>query len=280
MKKAVAKVATVLRIAAGIVCAIFTVTFFVLIFTEEPVAVFIVMAVIFAGLTALLLIPRKKKHTPEPVVCATSAKATEPIDAYIETNGIVYRTDGKPISDREIPYLIETGWQDALCQAESTPIYRSPADQELIFKFTERHGNMSDKLTSKFEELAGAAYKTDDLDEKVMLISAAMKHFQAAREWHYKTSKGGMMWFQDMWEYGHPWAKVEADHLIDVLRERDYIRPYILKKAAGGFIQKDLYAELPDAEKGDIQRVIRQMEKDAQIIRTKKGGSYYIELAG
>lgn len=70
MKKAVAKVATVLRIAAGIVCAIFTVTFFVLIFTEEPVAVFIVMAVIFAGLTALLLIPRKKKHTPEPVACA------------------------------------------------------------------------------------------------------------------------------------------------------------------------------------------------------------------
>lgn len=70
MKKVLAKVAAVLRIAAGAVCAIFAVTFFVLIFTEEPVAVFIVMAVVFAGLTALLLFPRKKKRVAEPVECA------------------------------------------------------------------------------------------------------------------------------------------------------------------------------------------------------------------
>lgn len=69
MKKVLTKVATALRIAAGTVCAIFAVTCLVLIFTEEPVAVFVLMAVIFAGLTALLLIPRKKKRAPEPVKC-------------------------------------------------------------------------------------------------------------------------------------------------------------------------------------------------------------------
>ena len=60
MKKALEKISTVLRVAAGIVCAIFTVTFVVLIFTEKPVEVFVFMAVLFAGLTALLLFPRKR----------------------------------------------------------------------------------------------------------------------------------------------------------------------------------------------------------------------------
>lgn len=60
MKKALEKISTVLRAAAGVVCAIFTVTFIVLIFTEKPVEVFAFMAVLFAGLTALLLFPRKK----------------------------------------------------------------------------------------------------------------------------------------------------------------------------------------------------------------------------
>lgn len=59
MKKALEKISSVLKVAAGIVCAIFTVTFVVLIFTEKPVEVFVFMAVLFAGLTALLLFPRK-----------------------------------------------------------------------------------------------------------------------------------------------------------------------------------------------------------------------------
>lgn len=61
MKKALEKISTVLRVAAGIVCAIFTVTFVVLIFTEKPVGAFVFMAVLFAGLTALLLFPRKRR---------------------------------------------------------------------------------------------------------------------------------------------------------------------------------------------------------------------------
>ena len=60
MKKALEKISAVLRVAAGVVCAIFTVTFIVLIFTEKPVEVFVFMAVLFAGLTALLLFPRKR----------------------------------------------------------------------------------------------------------------------------------------------------------------------------------------------------------------------------
>lgn len=61
MKKALEKISAVLRVAAGVVCAIFTVTFIVLIFTEKPVEVFVFMAVLFAGLTVLLLFPRKRR---------------------------------------------------------------------------------------------------------------------------------------------------------------------------------------------------------------------------
>ena len=281
MKRFLSRAGHLIRMVTGGFCGLCTAVAVFMCFSDrQQWVVYLIMVVLFGLPTVLLL--RKKRAKPTPVVSdqhsVVPVEVVEPVDAYIEAGGVVYRTDGQPISDREVPYLIETGLQGVILREQNNPLHRSDAEQELIFKFTERYGSQSDTLASKFETLASTAYKTDDLDEKVALLTAALQHFQAAREWHYKTSKGGMMWFQDMWENNHPWAKIEAAHLEGVLLERDYIRPHILERAAEGFIQKDIYTELPDADKSEVQRVLRQMEKAGQIIRTKKGGSYLVEL--
>lgn len=269
------KVLRVIRIIFGIEFALVAVAGVVM-SIQSPMPENIA-ATVFCAVIAVLLLRKKNKPKVENTVEIVPVEVIEPVDAYVEVGNMVYRTDGKPISDREVPYLVEMGLHKAA--NSEAPFSRSDTEQELIFRFTERHGEKSNALTSKFDDLADAAYKTDSLDEKVTLLTAALQQFQVAREWHYKISKGGMMWFQDMWESRYQWAKIEASHLEDVLRERDYIRPYILERAAEGFIQKDIYAELPDAEKSEVQRALRQMEKEGKIIRTKKSGSYWVTVA-
>lgn len=83
MKKALEKISTVLRAAAGVVCAIFTVTFIVLIFTEKPVEVFAFMAVLFAGLTALLLFPRKRRKQNSAEYSAPAQPVQFEVPEYI-----------------------------------------------------------------------------------------------------------------------------------------------------------------------------------------------------
>ncbi len=264
------------KVCLGVFFVIGAMIYIIIAVMEEAVRVpMVVLAALFLLFAFLLF--RKKKEKVE-VIAADIVEVVEPVDAYIEADGIVYRTDGQPISDREVPYLIEAGFQEALRREQNNPYRRNDAEQELIFRFTETHGSKSAALASKFETLAAAAYKTNDLDEKVSLLTAAMQHFHVAREWHYKISKGGMMWFQDMWENGHRWADIEAQHLADALRERDYIRPFILEKATEGFIQKDIYTELPNAGKSDVQRVLKQMEYEGLIVRIKKGSSYFVGL--
>ena len=83
MKKALEKISAVLRVAAGVVCAIFTVTFIVLIFTEKPVEVFVFMAVLFAGLTTLLLFPRKRRKQNSAEYSAPAQPVQFEVPEYI-----------------------------------------------------------------------------------------------------------------------------------------------------------------------------------------------------
>lgn len=270
------KVLRVVRIIFGIEFALAAVAGVVM-SIQTPTASNIAATAFCVVIAFLLLRKRKERVKAENTAEIVPVEVIEPVDAYIEVGNTFYRTDGKPISDREVPHLIEMSLH-TLENAE-VPFRRSDAEQELIFRFTQRYGTQSYTLTSKFENLASAAYKTSDLDEKITLLTAALKQYQAAKVWHYKISKGGMMWFQDMWENGHQWAELEASTLEETLRERDYIRPYILEKAVEGFIQKSIYTELPDAGKSEVQRVLRNMEKEGKIVRIKKSGSYWVTAA-
>ena len=230
---------------------------------------------------------REKTVEPRDTVplAPCAPEIVEPVDAYIEADGTVYRTDGQPISDREVPYLIETGLQEAMLQEQNHPFRRSDAEQDLIFRFTQTHGRKSTELVSQFESLSAAAYKAQDLDEKINFLIAALQKYQVAKEWHYKVSKGGMMYFQDMWDHLHnsrnacfSWDEPEREYLKDLLLERDHVRPAILEAAKDGFMQKDFYAQFSPDQKSFVQRILRSMEGEGQIVRTKTSGSYFVTL--
>lgn len=43
-------------------------------------------------------------------------------------------------------------------------------------------------------------------------------------------------------------------------------------------MQKDIYSHFPDEPKSNIQKIIRELESDNIILRTKKSNSYFLTL--
>lgn len=276
MKKVLQKVRRVIRLIFGVELALAALGG-VIVSIQSPGPGNIVLTIVCAGAAYLLLWRKKPKVSQISGSDIAVMDQPEPVDAYVQVGNVVYRTDGQPISDREVPYLIETGLQEAIQRERNSPFHRSLADHELIFRFTEKHGRQSDALTSQFESLDSAAYKSKDLQEKIKLLSDALEKYKVAKAWHYKISKGGMMYFQDMWERTC-WEDHEEGFLEGLLWERDEVRPVILTAAEDGFLQKEIYSLFEPEEKSSVQRILRSMEAEGLISRIRKSGTYWVTL--
>ena len=62
----------------------------------------------------------------------------------------------------------------------------------------------------------------------------------------------------------------ERDELIPVIK-------YVISQH-DGILQKNIYPELPDFERGEIQRILRKLDSDGVITRIKKSGTYELHI--
>lgn len=96
----------------GVVCLIMAITCVGLLISRRE-WVFVVETVMWSFLAFLLF--RKKRITKtEP------HELSEPViktDGYVETDTMIYRADGQKISESEIPYLMQVGYEQALKQS-------------------------------------------------------------------------------------------------------------------------------------------------------------------
>ncbi len=143
-----------------------------------------------------------------------------------------------------------------------------------------------DKKISEFEEFYQQSAKTVSIDEKIELLEKAAASFKKAKESAYKT-KGGTIYFQDTYEHLHnsrnedfSYLELIEDEIEDLIEERDYTIPTLKRIISehNGIMQKDIYQYAPDIPKSEVQRYIKQFEKEGTIKRTKKGKSYILEL--
>lgn len=239
-------------------------------------------------------------HSPEKAFKITSHQINEPPTAKVkpvpgvsyiedEKGNIIARTDGKEISDEEIPYLIQLGYERAL-QAEensSNPkFHRTMQEKELCFQFMMNHGREIHKHTFSFQEARRMAHDEKDLNIKIELLQKVIEIFELERNWFYRT-KGGMLFFQDYYEHLHnsrneDFSYIDSvkDYLEYCIHKRDYVIPEIMRliTSQDGIFQKDIYKYLPDEPRADIQNTIRELADDKRINRTKRGNSYFLTL--
>lgn len=238
----------------------------------------------------------KSKNTTtndDATTAKTTAKTTAEIDAtYIRDNttGVIRRIDNKPISDEEVPYLIELGTQHAIereQQSKNPKFHRTEREEELSFQFMMNHGEQIEKRTASFEDCNRLAYKENDINKKIELLQKTILLYEEAKKWFYKT-KGGTIYFQDYYEYQHnsqndcfSYIDTVKEYLKDCIFVKNYIMPkilYAIKSNSDGILQKDIYQHLPDASRGDVQRVIRNLESQGLITREKSKNSYLLTI--
>lgn len=207
--------------------------------------------------------------------------------SYIESGNVISRTDNKEITDEEIPYLMQVGLESAL-EKEHTPnnikFNRTEREENLSVQFMMNHDLEIQEHTDNFEHCYDMACAEDDLDKKIELLQETIKQYEKSKKWFYRT-KGGTIYFQDYYEHQHNSNSQDFSYISSVeddlkyyIKKRDFIIPQILQiiSSSNGILQKDVYQHMPDISKSDIQKIIKELEKESKITREKKGSSYLL----
>lgn len=210
-------------------------------------------------------------------------ETTDKVTGYVTTENIITQNDEKEISDEDIPYLMQIGYENALKKEDTYP-KRTSREEDLCVNFMMNHSFDIQHHVDKFEELYRKAYTEQNLDLKIEMLKQTIIEYEKAKKWFYRT-KGGTIYFEDMYEHLHN-SKIPDFSYIDSVQEyldynvhkKDVTIPQILSAIGdNGIIQKNIY-EFVDSDKSDIQKVIRELESENKILREKKGNSYLLTL--
>ena len=136
-------------------------------------------------------------------------------------------------------------------------------------------------LINEFEQLMHPIKNLSSFE-----LNEQIKAFDKYKKIFYDQGTGGKLYFQDMWEHCHN-SKNECfswrDNLVkayNIQKEREVLYQTIPHAIMDNenLLQKDIYKLLPEFDKGTIQSVIRELEKNNVILREKSKGSYILSI--
>lgn len=144
------------------------------------------------------------------------------------------------------------------------------------------------KMQDKFEKAYSNAFSEKDFYKKISLFEESMSLLLEIKEFCYSKGAGGIKYFESEYENWFNSSRpkfscldVISENLQELLDERDLYTPKILSFISDNqeILQKDIYDKLPDIKKSTIQKIIRRLESEGKIVRTKKSGSYSLIIA-
>lgn len=166
--------------------------------------------------------------------------------------------------------------------------HRTEQEDEASFKFESTWGKIIHPMEDAFENAYRSAYQEPTPELQIAKYKEALELFNEAKEFCYKKSTGGQIYFQDMWENLHnsqdsyfSYEDMIQQALNNVSDEYYHKIPAILKVISnqnGELLQKDIYKLLPEISRNEVQRLIRQLEKDGKILREKSGSTYKLRI--
>lgn len=212
-------------------------------------------------------------------------------DIYVESanHGIIH-ADNSPITNEEVPYLVQLGYEQALeneYMSSNPKFHRSIQEKELSFRFSNTYSYQIHAMENRFQTIYRTACNEPDINAKISLLTEALNSFENTKSFCYSKGTGGTIYFQDTWECLHnsrnacfSYADTIQHSLNEALLERDIIIPGILNAIYenGHVLQKDLYKLLPTVERQQVQYVVQKLERNNYIIKTKSGNSYDLRL--
>lgn len=287
----------------GIILCFYSKDIFTIIFV-------LVFTICFLSSGVYFLSPQGKKDSPDAAVSFPCPPECQPLgevstnaytnnsckppaasdlfnDTYVIKSNTIHRIDGKAISDKEIPNLIQIGYENAVKAEENSKFHRTEREEELSAQFMLKYSYELDAYINQFESLYEKAYQTKNLSDKIDLLNETVKSFERARKFCYSKGKGGTIFFQDMYEYLHNSNNQCFSYLDNIkssldaaIYQKDVVIPNIMDVITqnDGIYQSKIYQFLPDINRTVVQHTLKDLEADDKISRIKKGNSYELHV--
>ena len=129
--------------------------------------------------------------------------------------------------------------------------------------------------------------KEKNRDKKIIKLNEALECYDKIRKFCDSEGEGGKLYFEDMWEHCHnssdpdfSYGNIMIELRNELINERELYIPQILNIISNNasILQKDLYVLVPSIKKYTVQKLLRELEHESKIIRTKKNGSYTLKI--
>lgn len=168
--------------------------------------------------------------------------------------------------------------------------HRSEREEKLKHDFFCKYYQQNSKLDSledRLLELRSIAMKEKNRDKKIIKLNEALECYDKIRKFCDSEGEGGKLYFEDMWEHCHnssdpdfSYGHIMIELRNELINERELYIPQILNIISNNvsILQKDLYVLVPSINKYTVQKLLRELEHEAKITRTKKNGSYTLKI--
>ena len=172
---------------------------------------------------------------------------------------------------------------------------RTERENELSFQFSQNHSDKINDYENKLYDAVGNIYEGTK-NQQIKNCERAINIYDKFKNYCYKT-KGGTIYFQDMWEYCHnsknPCFSFIDDtnkHLYNLQNNIDDTYESFgisydlaqqfenLLKNNSGIYQKDIYALLNSDKKSELRKYISYLCDINKIERIKSGNTYKLYL--
>lgn len=208
-------------------------------------------------------------------------------------NGVTVTTELR-ISERAVNAM--RIHNEYVAKSSNPKWHRSEYEKQLSFDFSFNNRQIIDRYEALMINEGKPFDSSVDVLSNINICEASLQAFNDLKQFCYQ-SEGGKIYFQDMWEYCHnsknecfAWSdnlKERIKYLNDnkeLLLDKDLKLPTLSNdllnylKSHTNAIQKDIYSDFNPLLKSEIQKRLRDFEKDNIIRRTKYKSSYLIEL--
>ena len=176
--------------------------------------------------------------------------------------------------------------------------HRTEKEEELSFNFSQKWASAIQKYEDAIYSETAKVGTLDSIDKNIEQCHKAIDAFEAFRNYCYKKSKGGQIYFDDMWEHCHnskdpcfSYIQSTKDYLIELTENYDTYKIRFEKESRldtilldiisndNGISQRKLYPLIPEVPQAAIRKAVDGLAKDGKIIKEKKGSSYTLRLA-
>ncbi|GAB6170746.1 hypothetical protein JCM15765_02240 [Paradesulfitobacterium aromaticivorans] len=176
--------------------------------------------------------------------------------------------------------------------------HRTEREEDLSFNFSQKWASAIQKYEDDIYSETAKVGTLNSVDDNIEQCHKAIAAFEAFRNYCYKKSKGGQIYFDDMWEHCHnsknhcfSYIQSTKDYLNELTENYDAYKVRFEKESQldkilldiisndNGISQRKLYPLIPEVPQASIRKAVDELVKAGKVIKEKKGSSYTLWLA-